>query len=57
MSKEILNDREFASSDEIEDAITPVWNDLTGDDVQSVFRNCMSGRSWVIENGGEYIHE
>jgi hypothetical protein len=40
--KEILKDREFNSSDEIEEAIADAWNDLTFDDVQSVFQNWMS---------------
>jgi hypothetical protein len=37
MLKQVLRDREFSSSDEIEDAIAQIWNDLTLDDVQSVF--------------------
>jgi hypothetical protein len=57
MLKGILKDREFASSEEIEVAIAGVWNDLTSDDMQSVFPNWMSRLSWVIENGGEYIPE
>jgi hypothetical protein len=55
--KGILKDRELTSSDEIKEAIPNVWNDLTFHDVQSVFRNWMSRLSWVIENGGEYVHE
>jgi hypothetical protein len=38
----ILNDREFHSHDEIEEVITMAWNDLTFDEVQSVFRNWMN---------------
>jgi hypothetical protein len=57
MLKGILKDREFVSSEEIEVAIADVWNGLTSDDVQSVFRNWMSRLTWVIENGGEYIPE
>jgi hypothetical protein len=37
MLKGILKDREFHSHDEIEEAITMAWNDLTFDEVQSVF--------------------
>jgi hypothetical protein len=55
--KGILKDREFASTDEIERAMTKVWNDLTFDHVKSAFRNWMNRLSWVIENGGEYVHE
>jgi hypothetical protein len=39
MLKGILKDREFRSRDEIEEAITMAWNDLTFDEVQSVFHN------------------
>jgi hypothetical protein len=55
MLKGILKDREFHSHDEIEDAMTMAWNDLTFDEVQSVFHNWMNRLRWVIENGGEYI--
>jgi hypothetical protein len=54
---EILKDREFNSNDEIEQAIAEAWNDLTVDEVQSVFQNWTSRLAWVIENGGEYVHE
>jgi hypothetical protein len=57
MLKGILNDREFHSLDEIEGAITMTRNDLTFDQVQSVFHNWMNRLRWVIENGGEYITE
>jgi histone-lysine N-methyltransferase SETMAR len=42
MFKGILKDREFHSHDEIEQAITMAWNDLTFDEVQSVFHNWMN---------------
>jgi hypothetical protein len=57
MLKRILKDREFHSHDEIEEAITMAWNDLTFSEVQSVFHNWMNLLRWVIENGGEYIPE
>jgi hypothetical protein len=50
-----LEDREFNSSDEIEEGIPKVWDELTFDEVQSVFHNWISRLAWVIENGGEYI--
>jgi hypothetical protein len=43
MLGQILKDRKFSSSDEIEDSIAQVWNDLTFDDVQSVFRDWIRG--------------
>jgi transposase len=39
MLKQILRDRKFSSSDEIEDAIAQAWNGLTFDDIHSVFRD------------------
>jgi hypothetical protein len=57
MLNQILRDREFSSSDESEDAIAQVWNDLTFDDVQSVFRIWIRGLAWVAENDREYISE
>jgi hypothetical protein len=52
MAKDVLKDCEFSSRDEIEEAITKVW-----DDGQTVFHNWRSPPAWVIENGGEYIIE
>jgi hypothetical protein len=57
MLKGILKDREFHSHDEIEEAITMVWNDFTFDKVQSVFHDWMNRLRWTIENGGDYIIE
>jgi hypothetical protein len=55
--KRVLKDREFNSSDEIEEVITEVWDEFTFDEVQSVFHNWMNRFTWLIENGGEYIIE
>jgi hypothetical protein len=57
MLKQILRDREFSSSVEIEDVIAQTWNDLTFDDFQSVFRDWIRCLAWVPENDGEYIGE
>jgi hypothetical protein len=57
MLKGVFKNREFHSSDEIEEAITKVWDGLTFDEVQSVFHNRMSRFAWAIENGGEYTIE
>jgi hypothetical protein len=53
----MMKDREFHSHDEIEEAITVAWNDLTFEDVQRVFYNWMRRLALVIENEGEYILE
>jgi histone-lysine N-methyltransferase SETMAR len=57
MLKRVLKDREFDSSDEIEEEITKIWDGLTFDEAHSVFHNWMSRLAWVIENGREYITE
>jgi hypothetical protein len=57
MLKEILKDRKFHSHDEVKEAITMAWDDLTFDEVQSVFHNWMNRLRWVIENEGENITE
>jgi hypothetical protein len=56
MLKQILRDREFFSSDEIEGAIAQIWNELTSD-VQSMFRDWIPLPAWVAENDGERIGE
>jgi hypothetical protein len=57
MLKQILTDREFSWSDDIEDTIVQVWNELTFDDVQIVFRDWIRRLAWVAENDGEYMTE
>jgi hypothetical protein len=57
MSKQILRNREFSSSDEAEDTIGQVWNDLTFDHVQSMFRDWIWRLTRAAENDGEYISE
>jgi hypothetical protein len=55
--KGILKDREFHSHEGIDEAITVAWNDLTFEDVQSIFYNWMRRLAWVIEHEGGYILE
>jgi hypothetical protein len=57
MLKRVLKDRECNSSDEIEEAIMKVWDELTFDEMHSVFHNWMNRFAWIIENGGEFIAE
>jgi hypothetical protein len=52
-----MKDCEFHSHDEIEEAITVAWNDLTFEDVPSVFYNWMRRLALVVENEREYIFE
>jgi hypothetical protein len=47
----------FNSGDEIEEVTTKVWDELTFDEVQSVFYNWMSRLAWLIKNGREHIIE
>jgi hypothetical protein len=42
MLKRLLKDREFNSSHAIEEPITKVWDEITFDEVQSVFYNWMN---------------
>jgi hypothetical protein len=53
----VLKDQEFNSSDEIEDAIPKACDELTFDEVQSIFHNSVGRFAWVIENGRDSIIE
>jgi histone-lysine N-methyltransferase SETMAR len=55
--KGIMKDREFHSHEEIEEAITAAWNNLTFQDVQSIFYDWTRPLAWVTEHEGEYILE
>jgi hypothetical protein len=44
--KGIMKDRKFHFHEEIEEAITVAWNDLTFEDVQSIFYDWMRGLRW-----------
>jgi hypothetical protein len=50
-----MKDREFHSHEEIEEAITAAWNDLTFEGVQSIFYDWIHRLAWAIEHEGEYI--
>jgi hypothetical protein len=55
--KEIMKDREFHSHEEIDEAITVAWNDLTFETVQSIFYDWMRRLASVIEHERESILE
>jgi hypothetical protein len=55
--KGILKDLVFSSSDEIEQAIPRIRDDLTFGNVQGVFQNRMSLMASVIEHGEEHAQE
>jgi hypothetical protein len=55
--KQILRNRKFSSSDELEDVIAQVWNAFTFNDVQTVFRDWIRRLAWVAENDGEYMNK
>jgi hypothetical protein len=57
MLKGVLKDPEFNSSDEIKEAVTKVWDDLTFDEVQSVFHNWLSRLVWAIKKWRGYTIE
>jgi hypothetical protein len=48
--KGITKDREFHSHEEIEEAIMVAWNDLTFEDVQSIFYDWMRRLASVNEH-------
>jgi phosphoribosyl 1,2-cyclic phosphodiesterase len=51
MLKKALKGREFGSSDHIEEAITKVWDELTFDEVQNAFHNCMNRPHKLLKMG------
>jgi hypothetical protein len=53
----VLKDHESNSSDEIEEALTKFWHELTFNEMRSVFYNWVRGLTWVTKNGEEYIIE
>jgi hypothetical protein len=56
-SEGIMKDAEFRTVQDILCRLTEIGNDLTFEDVQSVFRGWKIHLNWVTENGGEYSFE
>jgi hypothetical protein len=54
MAKEKMKDQEFRTVQDILRLVTETWNDLTFEDVQSVFHEWQIRPNWVMENGGDY---
>jgi histone-lysine N-methyltransferase SETMAR len=52
--KQKIKDRMFQTVEEIKIAIHRVWDELTLDNLQSVFFNWIERLKWVSEHGGEY---
>jgi hypothetical protein len=50
--KEKLKEQEPSTSDDIIEAITTIWNDVTFEELQSVFSKWIQRVIWVIEQGG-----
>jgi hypothetical protein len=57
MAEGKMMDREFHTVQNIFGRLTEIWNDLTFEDIQSVFIEWQIHLNWVIENGGEYYSE
>jgi hypothetical protein len=57
MAKEKMKDREFHTVQDLCRRLTEIWNDLTFEDIQSVFLEWKIRLNWVTENGGEYYFE
>jgi hypothetical protein len=54
MLKHQIKDRAFRATEEILSAIRDLWNEVTSDQLQSVFFNRMRRLEYVIEHEGEY---
>jgi hypothetical protein len=52
MLKVVWKDREFDSNDEIEEAMTKAWDEVTFDEVPNVCRNWMIHLGWAIAHHG-----
>jgi hypothetical protein len=55
--KKKLKEQELSTSDEILEAITTIWNDVTFEELQSGFSIWIQRVTWVIEHGGEHYNE
>jgi hypothetical protein len=53
MAKAKMMDREFCAVLDILQRLTEIWNGLTFEDVQSVFRRWQIPLTGVVEEGGE----
>jgi hypothetical protein len=54
MMKHSLKDREIQGVQALISALTDIWDDVTFEDVQTVFLDWMERSCWVINNNGEY---
>jgi histone-lysine N-methyltransferase SETMAR len=54
MLKHQIKDRTFRATEEILNAIRDLWNEVTSDQLHSVFFNWMRRLEYVIEHEGEY---
>jgi hypothetical protein len=50
--KEKLQEQESSTSNEIIEATTTIWNDVTFEELQSGFSDWIQRVTWVIEHGG-----
>jgi hypothetical protein len=57
MAKGTMRDGEFQTVQDILGRFAEIWNDLTFEDVQSMFLEWQIRLKWIIENGGEYYSE
>jgi hypothetical protein len=55
--KKKIKSREFRTVQDIPLRLAEIWNDLTFEDVQSVFREWQIRLNGVIENDGEYYFD
>jgi histone-lysine N-methyltransferase SETMAR len=56
-AKTAFRDQSFADADELLEALTNLFDSITFEELQSVFKNWIKRLEWVIAHGGEYFPE
>jgi hypothetical protein len=49
-----MKDQTITSRDDLEGALTEVWENVSRDVLQSLFHEWMARREWVMEHRGDY---
>jgi hypothetical protein len=52
-----LKEQKLSTSNEIIEATTTIWNDVTFEELQSVFSEWIQCVTWVTEHRGEYYNK
>jgi hypothetical protein len=57
MAKGKMKDRKFHTVQDVLGRLTQIWNDITFEDVRSVFIEWQIPVNWILDNGEEYYSE